>query len=106
MTTKKKHKKGDIIICTWCGKELVLSRGNQQFHKECAKEKALIDTRERERKYRENLKDAPPSRQKNSRNKRQSMLPNKNALAREKKLTYGQLEAQKYIRENNIGVKI
>lgn len=106
MTEKKKHKKGDIIICAWCGEELVLSRGNQQFHKECAKEKALIDTRERERRYRENEKNAPPSRQKNSQNKRESMIASKNALAREKKLSYGQLQAQKYIQENNIGVKI
>lgn len=106
MTEKKKHKKGDIIICTWCGEELVLSSGNQQFHKKCAREKALIDTRERERKYRENEKAAPPSRQKNSRKKRESMIASKNALAREKKLSYGQLQAQKYIQENNIGVKI
>lgn len=103
---EKKHKKGDTIICAWCGEELVLSRGNQQFHKECAKEKARIDNVERQRKYRENLKNAPLPKQKNSRNKRESMIASKNALAREKKLSYGQLEAQKYIRENNIGVKI
>lgn len=103
---EKKHKKGDTIICAWCGEELVLSRGNQQFHKECAKEKVRINNRERQRKYRENLKDAPLPKQKNSRNKRESMIASKNALARGKKLSYGQLEAQKYIRENNIGVKI
>lgn len=103
---KKKHKRGDIVICAWCGEELILSRENQRFHKKCAKEKVLVDNRERERKYRESLKAAPPSRQKNSRNKRESMIASKNALAREKKLSYGQSQAQKYIQENNIGVKI
>ena len=103
---KKKHKKGDIIICAWCGEELILSIGNQRFHKKCAKEKVLVDNREWGRKYRENLKAAPPSKQKTSRNKRESMIASKNALAREKKLSYGQLQAQKYIQENNIGVKI
>lgn len=103
MTAKKKHKKGDTIICAWCGEELVLSRGNQQFHKGCAKEKALIDTKERNKGYREK---ALSEKAKKAEMPRVSMLACKSVLAREKKLTYGQLQAQKYIQENNIGVKL
>lgn len=103
MTAKKKYKKGDIIICEWCGKELVITHHLQQFHKECTKEKSMTENKERCREY---WKKKCSEKQENTEMPRVSMLASKNALAREKKLTYGQLEAQKYIRENNIGVKI